>query len=93
MKRYALLLVSLPVILLCEGNLMSADIHQIKAKYEIQLMKLPGVVSVGIGLDENKNQTIIVGLNRSSPDTETRILEILKGYRVRVQVIGEIKAQ
>jgi len=93
LKRYALLLVSLPAILLCEGNNMSPDIHQIKAKYEIQLMKLPGVVSVGIGLDENKNQTIIVGLNRSNPETETRILEILKGYPVLVQVIGEIKAQ
>ena len=72
---------------------MSETIQQLKARHEQQLMQLPGVVSVGIGLNEAKHPVIVVGLAEPNPETEARISEILKGYPVRVQVIGDVKVR
>jgi hypothetical protein len=54
---------------------------------------LPGVVSVGIGLDPNGNQTIIVGLDASNPEIEAKMPEMVDGFPVIVQSIGSLKAQ
>lgn len=93
MKHLALFLAVLPIILQCEGNNMSENIQHIKAQHEQQLMQLPGVVSVGIGLNEAKHPVIIVGLAEPNPETEARISDILEGYPVQVQVVGNIKAR
>jgi hypothetical protein len=54
---------------------------------------MPGVVSVGIGLDPNGNQAIIVGLDGPRPETAAKIPAMLEDYPVEVQIIGPIKAQ
>jgi hypothetical protein len=54
---------------------------------------MPGVVSVGIGLDPNGNQAIIVGLAASNPEIEAKIPETVAGFPVTLQIIGSLKAQ
>ena len=54
---------------------------------------MPGVVSVGIGLDPSGNQAIIVGLEAPNPETETNIPDMVEGFPVIVRIIGSLKAQ
>ena len=72
---------------------MSPSIKEVKAKYEPQILQMAGVVSVGIGLDKNGQQAIIIGLDGPNPETEARLPTDLEGYPVRVQTVGKIKAQ
>ena len=72
---------------------MSPSIQEAKKKHEARLLALPGVVSVGIGLDQEGNQAIIVGLDRQRPETEAQIPRVLENHPVLVQIIGPIKAK
>jgi hypothetical protein len=95
MKRGWLLAILLlvPAVALCENNSTSPTIQEVKAKHEARLLALPGVVSVGIGRDEDGRPAIIVGLDRPRPETEAQLPPSLEGYPMSVQVIGPIKAQ
>ena len=75
------------------GSDMSPSIKDVKAKYEAQLLQMPGVVSVGIGRDENSQSIIVIGLESSNPETESKLPKKLEGYPVRVQTVGKIVAQ
>ena len=77
----------------CEDSNMSPSIHDVKAKYKDQLMAEPGVVSVGIGRDDEGNSVIIVGLDSPRPETMGKLPKELDGYRLRVEVVGPLKAQ
>jgi hypothetical protein len=68
-------------------------IKEIKTQHEAQMLRLPGVVSVGIGQDESGNTAIIVGLEHPHPQTESQLPDRLEGYPVVVRVVGRIKAQ
>ena len=72
---------------------MQPSIQDVKKQHEARLLGLPGVVSVGIGLDENGQAAIIIGLDGSNPDIETQLPENLEGYKVVIKDVGSIKAQ
>ena len=72
---------------------MGDNIKQVKAEHEQRLLALPGVVSVGIGLDSNGNQAIVVGLKNSDSQITWKIPDELDGYAVIVHQVGTIKAQ
>ena len=72
---------------------MSPSINEVKTKYEPQILQMAGVVSVGIGLDKNGREAIIIGLDGPNPETEARLPAELEGYPVMVQNVGRIKAQ
>ena len=72
---------------------MSPSIQEVKKQNEARFLAMPGVVSVGIGLDPCGNQAIIVGLEASNPEIEAKIPEIVEGFPVIVQIIGSLKAQ
>jgi hypothetical protein len=94
MRFYLLsILLLFPAIAMGEDIEMQPPIKAVKAQYEKCLLKLPGVISVGIGRDENGQPTIIVGLERPNPETEAKLPSQLEGYPLRVRIVGRIKAQ
>lgn len=72
---------------------MPDTIQHVKAKHEDRLMALPGVVSVGIGLDADGQPAIIVGLADRQAEASLELPETLDDYPVVKQVIGPVKAQ
>ena len=87
------MLLLLPTLVLFAEDVMSPSIQEVKKKHETRLLTLPGVVSVGIGIDKEGNPAIIVGLDESRPETEVQIPKFLEGYPIVVQIIGPIRAQ
>lgn len=71
---------------------MSMTIQQAKEKHQAELMALPGVVSMGIGLSEGE-MAIMIGLDGKHPDTEKALPKELEGYKLIIQTVGTIKAQ
>ncbi len=72
---------------------MEPSIQEVKKQYENRLLGLPGVVSVGIGLDQKGQEAIIIGLDGSNPDVETQLPDHLEGYTVVLKDVGPVKAQ
>jgi len=72
---------------------MSMTIQQAKEKHQAELMALPGVVSIGIGLSPEGKETIIIGLDGKHPATAEKLPKKLEGYKVVSQTTGTIKAQ
>ncbi|MGD8880857.1 MAG: hypothetical protein PVI82_03130 [Desulfobacterales bacterium] len=94
MKAIAVSIVLLtPLLALGDDLDMSSSIQEVKKQHEALFLDMPGVVSVGIGLDPNGNQAIIVGLDGSHPKTKEKIPSMLEGFPVVIQIIGPIKAQ
>jgi hypothetical protein len=91
--RLLIIVLALPAIAMCEDNDMPNSIKDVKTQHEERLLQLPGVVSVGIGQDENGNPAIIVSLAHPDTDTESQLPNLLEGYPVLVQIVGRIKAQ
>ena len=91
--RLLIILLVLPAIAMSENSKMPNSIKDVKTQHEERLLQLPGVVSVGIGQDKNGNPAIIVGLERSDPETELQLPTRLEGYPVVVRIVGRIKAQ
>ncbi len=71
---------------------MTMTIQQAKEKHQAELMALPGVVSIGIGLSEEET-VIIIGLDGKHPCTEKALPKELQGYKVVSQNVGTVKAQ
>jgi hypothetical protein len=94
MRAIVLILVLIiPLQALGDDSSMAPSIQEVKRQHEADLFNLAGVVSVGIGLDSNGNQAIIVGLERPDPETEAKIPASMEGYPVVVKIVGSIKAQ
>ena len=72
---------------------MQANIEEVKNRHEAQLLSMPGVVSVGIGLDDNKQAVIVVGITADNEELKARLPQQLEGHRVSVEVIGKVRAQ
>jgi len=83
----------LPAVAMGGDSKMSSSIKDVKTRHVAQLLKMPGVVSVGIGRDENGKPAIIIGLEGPDPETESRLPAKLEGYPLRVQTVGKISAQ
>ena len=94
MKMIVLTIVLIiPLVALGDDLEMSSSIQEVKKQHEAVLLDMPGVVSVGIGLDPQGQQAIIVGLDGSHPETKTKIPPLLEGFPVVIQTVGPIKAQ
>ena len=94
MRATALVIVLItPWLALGEDPGMSPSIQEVKKQHEARFLNMPGVVSVGIGLDPNGNQAIIVGMDASNPEIEADIPKMVEGVPVIVEIIGSLKAQ
>jgi hypothetical protein len=71
---------------------MSPSIQEVKEKHQASILKMEGVISIGIGLKKDKTQAIIVGLIQENMDTIRSIPSVLDGYPVEIQIIGPVKA-
>ena len=71
---------------------MAVSIQEAKARHVDELMATPGVISVGIGRDEQGTEVIVVGLDRDDVKVKQQLPEKLDGYEVRVEVLGRIRA-
>ena len=78
---------------MCGGNEVSPTIEEAKARYAPEFMRLPGVVSVGIGRDADGAPVIVVGLDRERPETRAALPPQVDGHRVKVEVVGSIRAR
>ncbi len=68
------------------------DINAVLADHDKQLMAMPNVVGVYVGvLEDGKTPCLKVMLARKSPETERAIPRLLEGYPVVVEVTGEIR--
>lgn len=76
-----------------EGTEMQTSIQDVKARHEADLMATPGVVSVGIGLDDNGNHVIVVGIEQDRTEIRSQVPRAVDGYPVRIEVVGKIKAR
>ena len=72
---------------------MPSSIKEAKRQHEARLLKLPGVVSVGIGLTKNGQSAIIIGLEGPNAETEAQLPSMIEGYPVEVRIVGTVKAQ
>jgi len=75
------------------GGGVTDDIKQVKAEHEQRLLAIPGVVSIGIGLDADGNEAIVVGLEKDDPEITRQIPAELDGYAVIIRQVGTIEAQ
>ena len=75
------------------GDRMPPTIEQVKAAHEHELLALPGVVSVGIGRDDQGRPAIVVGLDKPHPQTQAALPRALEGYAVRTEIVGTIRAR
>ena len=67
------------------------SVNDVKKKYEAKIMKIPGVVGIGIG-KENDNDVIKVLVAEQTALIDKKVPKQLKGFPVVVQVTGTIKA-
>lgn len=72
---------------------MNSTIQEVKKKHQNELMSLPGVVSVGIGLNDQGQQVIVVGMSEDKPVDKTKIPASIDGFTVTVKLVGTLKAQ
>ncbi len=72
---------------------MQTSIQDVKAQHEAELMAMNGVVSVGIGLDDDGNEVIVVGIDADRPSIRAQVPRTVEGYPVRVEVVGRLRAQ
>jgi hypothetical protein len=75
------------------GPQMPAPINDVKSRHAADLLKLPGVVSVGIGRNETGIPSIVVGLDGPNSETQAKIPEQLEGHPVLIKIVGTIKTQ
>ncbi len=87
-----LVLLSAPIAY-SEDSTVGQSIEEVKARHTDRLMALPGVVSVGIGLDSDNQPVIVVGFDEQSIAESAVIPAELEGYRVISRVIGPVSAQ
>jgi hypothetical protein len=68
------------------------DINDVLRSHDKELLALPGVVGVYIGvLEDGKTPCLKVMLAQKSPETERAIPKSLEGYPLIIEVTGEIK--
>jgi hypothetical protein len=68
------------------------SISDVKNKYESELLALPDVVSVGIGLGRDGLPAIMVGVKSADSQAEKNGPSELEGFMVEYRLTGEIKA-
>ena len=70
-----------------------SSIHEVKEKYESEVMAIPGVTGIGVGNDDQSaGLAIKVYVERLTPELRARIPAELEGYPVTAETTGEFKA-
>ena len=96
MRAWAVLLacmLSLSGLQCCGNETHMKSIQETKRTHETRLLALPDVVSVGIGMDADGEEAIIVGLAAPNPETQALIPQKLGEYPVIVRISGSVRAQ
>jgi hypothetical protein len=78
--------------LMAESPAPRRDINAVLAAHDRQLLDLPGVVGVYVGvLADGKTPCLKVMLARPTPETERKIPREIEGYPVVTEISGEIR--
>src|SRR6266568_3432856 len=78
--------------LMAESPSPSRDINAVLAAHDHQLLELPDVVGVYVGvLPDGKTPCLKVMLARPTPETERKIPREIEGYPVVTEISGEIR--
>ncbi len=95
MTRWLLVLMLMTTAFYAGGErlAMAASIVEVKSKHESRLLSLPGVISVGIGRDDDGRTVIVIGVRDEVAAKSKDFPAQLEGYPVRVDVIGPVQAQ
>ena len=72
---------------------MTASIEETRARHAHRLLELPGVVSVGIGRDDDGRPAIVVGVAAAPPEIRARLPQALEGHPVVTRVSGTLAAR
>jgi hypothetical protein len=67
------------------------DINAVLADHDKELLAIPGVVGVFVGLKDETTPCLKVMLARKDPGLERRIPRSLEGYPVVTEITGEIR--
>lgn len=67
------------------------SIEEVKARHELEIMKMEGVEGVGLSEDEGK-PCITIYISKKTDKLEKLQSQELEGYPVKLQYIGEVKA-
>ena len=70
---------------------MTESITTVKAKHASRLMTKPGVVSLGIGQEDDGQAIIIIGVDSQDRLDSLALPQELDGYTVKTQVIGVVR--
>jgi hypothetical protein len=68
-------------------------IQEVRARHEAALLRLPGVVSVGIGRDTGGEPVIVVGVESDPDEAAEAVPAELDGFAVEVRRVGSPRAQ
>ena len=78
--------------LMAESPSPRRDINAVLAAHDRQLLNLPAVVGVYVGvLADGKTPCLKVMLARPTPDTERKIPREIEGFPVVTEISGEIR--
>ena len=78
--------------LMAESPSPRRDINAVLAAHDRQLLDLPAVVGVYVGvLADGKTPCLKVMLARPTPETERMIPRDIEGYPVVIEISGEIR--
>jgi hypothetical protein len=70
---------------------ITLSIEEAIKEHSEELMSIPGVVGVGQGLCDD-NTCIKVYIIEMTPELDKRIPALLEGYKVSIEITGEIRA-
>ena len=77
---------------MAQNHSPSPDINAVLRAHDKELLGVPGVVGVYVGLlDDGKTPCLKVMLARKSAETERAIPKNIEGFPVVIEVTGEIK--
>jgi len=80
------------VQLMAESPSPRRDINAVLAAHDRQLLELPDVVGVYVGvLADGKTPCLKVMLARPTPETERKLPREIEGYPVVTEISGEIR--
>ncbi|HHM04167.1 MAG TPA: hypothetical protein ENJ19_00290 [Gammaproteobacteria bacterium] len=95
MRLTLALLVCLLLMPVCRaggGDAMTMSITEVKAKYEKDIMRRPGVVAMGVGRDEAGHPVIVISVEKLSDAVVGSLPHNLEGYVVEVREAGLVRA-
>ena len=75
------------------GNKMIESAREVKERHVNRVMSIPGVVSMGIAEGRDGKLVFVVGIEKQTEATMTKIPKEIEGYPVKVEVVGSVRAQ